>query len=140
VAYAKLAAGLVQLLPGVIWMLIIAMVAPISQDYPYPADYDPPNLALYNWSQFPFFLHLAAYLSVVVRRGALAMAFGLFLLITVLFQIFFQLVVFRTVGGGTADGNWLMETVYNTFGALLLAACIAAHPLIGRRLRTLAAE
>jgi hypothetical protein len=78
-------------------------------------------------AQVPFLLHLVAALSLHVKRGALPLAIGLYLVLWIFVGLLSSL-------GGHFGSNtgWIL--------AVTLAATVFLHVHVGRRLETLAAE
>jgi hypothetical protein len=85
-------------------------------------------------AQFVLFLHLTAYLSLVIKRGALALAFAIQYLGGSFLMTLLALAALNGGGPGAGDG-------LEFFVALIcLALTVILHAAIGRRLARAAAE
>lgn len=85
--------------------------------------------------QYILFLHLTAFLSLIVKRGALPLAIGI-QYVGGSFFITFLGIIFAAGGGGTGTGDMICFVT----GLLCVGATIALHRAIGLRLARAAAE
>ncbi len=128
IAYSKILGCLPTLIPAATYAALGALL--VWPDLIRNLDTTGTNAFLfcaYALAQLLFFLHFVAWLSLWMKRGALAAAFG----INFVVQIFASAVVtmiFRDIGG-------LIPLI-----AALFFGTVILHGLIGTRLETLAAE
>lgn len=108
IVWPKLAGYLLALIPAVAYFALGAILAPYEfsdgvNDMFHDGD------TMLGWSaalvQFCFFLHLAAYLSLFVKWGAVPLAFGI---TYVMFFFCMGMFAFLMTGGGASDGRVLL--------------------------------
>jgi hypothetical protein len=128
VAYEKLCGGLLALIPGFLWLAFGVLLAwgSFSRDL---GSFSGEAAIVFGYlaTQFIFFLHLVAWLSLRMKRGALAVAIGVH---------FVSQLLLATVLGSAADSvAGLIPLI-----VVLIVATFALHGVIITLLETLAAE
>ncbi len=132
IAYEKIGAYLLALMPVCSGICIIVLISPDSAFNLFESGYH--SLFILFLIQFIVFLHLLTYFSIVVRWGALAFSIGTLILIDSCAAPFLQIIflMFNKVFGET---GFLLPLFY-----LALLSCFVLQILIVKRLHQIASE
>ncbi|MHC4994033.1 MAG: ABC transporter permease [Planctomycetota bacterium] len=128
IAYAKLRGALLALAPCLIWFGVGVALNP-EDFFDILEDLLTEVGGWYLISTVVFYLHVVAILSLYARRGAAALAFGLYVLGAFVFGMFVALSNINAV-----EGLFVMVTFFQFLG------CCVIHPWIANRLKELAAQ
>ena len=130
IAYSKLFGTLIGLLPALLVIFVGAVCAPDGFFDAVQDMLEKPG-GWYGISQLILLIHLSTLLSLYVKWGAMPLAFASVYGGNILMMFFFSM-MFRF--GPPGDEMWVL------FSLVTIVACIVMHPIIGNRLRHLAAR
>lgn len=132
-AYRKILGCSLALIPALVYFLVGALLAPDSFTDAVDEFFSVPEGVWGSLSGLLFFLHLTVYLSLVVRRGALALAFGICFIGSYLMFALFALAAWAL---GIDLGVWVVWPL----AILMSGLTVLLHFRIGSRLVKVAGQ